>query len=80
MELKETLKIETETSSVGKGEIRNELKKTIEIETCTMIKFQLKLNNKHLKCISWSKNLQSSRGLTNEMRNMIGNWVKDHLK
>lgn len=47
-------------------------------DTCQMNKFLLNTGKKKIRCMSWSKNLQSSYGLTNNMRNEIGNWVKNN--
>jgi hypothetical protein len=44
-------------------------------ETCKVYQFELNLCNKKIKTYAWSKNLQSSFGLTNKMKNEISNWV-----
>lgn len=50
----------------------------ISNETCRMIKFYFQKENKNINGIAWSKNIQSSVGLTSEMRESIGNWVKNN--
>lgn len=69
------------TTLKEKGDISDEVKVTIRsgTETCQMIMFLLKVGNKKVSCIAWSKNLQSSMGLSNNMRCEIGNWVKNHI-
>ena len=44
-------------------------------KTCNVYEFDLRLANKLIKIYAWSNNLQSTVGLTNLMRNEIGNWV-----
>ena len=46
-----------------------------KVETCKVYQFELKLCDKIIKAYAWSKNLQSSIGLTNKMKNEISNWV-----
>lgn len=64
-----------------KGKISDEVNMIIEFgtETCQMSKFILNTGNKELRGMAWSKNLQSSFGLTNNMRNAIGNWIMNNL-
>jgi hypothetical protein len=45
--------------------------------SCNVYSFELKLKNKIVKIYAWSNNLQSTVGLTNQMREEIGNWVKE---
>ncbi len=47
----------------------------IKSETCRMLKFYFNIGIKKINCIAWSKNLQSTYGLTNDMRNSIGDWI-----
>jgi hypothetical protein len=64
-----------------KGEISDEVNMIIECgnETCQMHKLLLNTGKKKIRCIAWSKNLQSTFGLTNNMRNEIGNWIENNL-
>ena len=66
---------------MNKGEIRHEKKDIIicGTETCRMNKFIINTGTKNIIGIAWSKNLQSSKGLTNIMRYEIGNWIKKNL-
>jgi hypothetical protein len=47
-----------------------------KLETCKVYQFELRLCGKTIKVFAWSKNLQSSRGLTNKMKNEISNWLR----
>jgi hypothetical protein len=47
----------------------------VKSETCRIIKFYIKIGTKIINCFAWSKNLQSAIGLTNNMRNSIGDWI-----
>ena len=44
-------------------------------KTCNVYQFDLQLSNKQIKTYAWSNNLQSTVGLTNQMRTEIGNWI-----
>lgn len=44
-------------------------------KTCNIYQFDLLLENKKIKIFAWSNNLQSTIGLTNEMKKEIGNWI-----
>lgn len=46
-------------------------------KSCNVYSYELKLKNKIVKIYAWSNNLQSTVGLTNQMRDEIGNWVKE---
>lgn len=46
-------------------------------KSCNLNSYELKLKNKIIKIYAWSNNLQSTVGLTNQMREEIGNWVKE---
>ena len=46
-------------------------------KSCNVYSYELKLKNKIVKIYAWSNNLQSTVGLTNQMREEIGNWVKE---
>jgi hypothetical protein len=45
-------------------------------ETCRVYQFELNLRDKKIKVYAWSKNLQSSIGLTKKMKNEISNWLE----
>ncbi|KAA3436368.1 hypothetical protein [Rufibacter hautae] len=49
----------------------------VKNKTCDMYFSELELGNRTLKIFSWSNNLQSSIGITNEMRKEIGYWIKE---
>lgn len=46
-------------------------------KSCNVYSYELKLKNKIIKIYAWSNNLQSTVGLTNQMRAEIGNWVEE---
>jgi hypothetical protein len=64
-----------------KGNIKDEMEEIINLEdeTCKLKKFLLNTGKKKIQCMAWSKNLQSSFGLTNSMRAEIGNWIKNNV-
>jgi hypothetical protein len=47
-------------------------------ETCRVYEFELNLREKKIKVFAWSKNLQSSIGLTKKMKNKISNWLANN--
>jgi len=44
-------------------------------KTCNVYKFDLQIADKFIRIYAWSNNLQSTVGLTNQMRTEIGKWV-----
>jgi hypothetical protein len=45
---------------------------------CDMFKWSLTLSEKEVNVYGWSNNLQSTRGLTNNMRARIGEWISSN--
>ena len=64
-------------SKIEKTYIQKEEEIQINAETCQMTKFYFKIGKKRINCIAWSKNMQSSYGLTNNMKEKIGNRIKN---
>ena len=48
----------------------------VENKSCNVYSYELKFTNKIIKIYAWSNNLQSTVGLTNQMRKEIGIWVE----